>query len=61
MDDDGRVTGMVEVTRNITESKAALSALEESEARLRAIFDTARDVVFIKDRQGQYVMVNPVF
>ncbi len=34
-------------------------ALKLSEERLRAIFETARDCIFIKDRDLKYSMVNP--
>ena len=44
--------------RDITERRQAKEALEESETRYRAIFETARDAVFlIKD--GRYVDCNP--
>jgi len=33
--------------------------LQESEERFRAIFDTARDSIFIKDRNLRYTQVNP--
>ncbi len=34
-------------------------ALQESEARFRAIFETAQDAIFMKDRDLTYTMVNP--
>jgi PAS domain S-box-containing protein len=34
--------------------------LRYSEERLRAIFDTAQDCIFIKDRESRYVQVNPM-
>jgi two-component system cell cycle sensor histidine kinase/response regulator CckA len=45
---------------DITLGKLAEQALRESEARFRAIFDTARDAIFIKDRSFRYTQVNPV-
>ncbi len=33
--------------------------LLESEERLRAIFETAQDCIFIKDRERRYIQVNP--
>jgi PAS domain S-box-containing protein len=37
----------------------ATEALRESEERYRAIFETARDSIFIKDRTLRYTQVNP--
>jgi len=47
------------MTRDITERKRAEEALRHSEENLRAIFDVAQDVVFIKDGSLSYVHVNP--
>ena len=34
--------------------------LKMSERRFRAVFETAQDCIFIKDREGRYVQANPV-
>ncbi len=34
-------------------------ALSESEERLRAIIETATDIIYIKDRLLRYTFVNP--
>ncbi len=41
--------------------KAAQEELRQSEARLRAIFDSARDVIIIKDKHLRIQEVNPAF
>ncbi|MCK4386213.1 MAG: PAS domain S-box protein [candidate division Zixibacteria bacterium] len=50
--------GAVLLLRDITERKRAEEALQESEERLRAIFDGAIDTIFTKDLQGYYTQVN---
>src|SRR5208337_4062871 len=44
---------------DISSRKKAEQALRESEARFRAIFETAEDHIFIKDANLKYVQVNP--
>ncbi len=44
---------------DISSRKKAEQALRESEARFRAIFETAEDHIFIKDTNLKYVQVNP--
>ncbi len=43
----------------IAERARAQMALKQSEERFRAIFETARDCIFIKDRSLRYTLVNP--
>ena len=43
---------------DVTEQKNAEWSLRESEQRLRAIFDSAQDAIFIKDVEGRYSQVN---
>ncbi len=45
--------------RSRKERKRMVATLQESEARFRAIFETAQDSIFIKDRALRYVHVNP--
>ncbi|HEV8540134.1 MAG TPA: PAS domain S-box protein [Nitrospiraceae bacterium] len=46
---------------DITERKRAEAALRNSESRLRAILDNSPNLIFVKDLQGRYVMVNREF
>ena len=57
--DQGTVVQVAVLGLDITNRKNAEQALQESEARFRAIFDTAQDSIFIKDRSFRYTQVNP--
>lgn len=59
MDERGNLLGAVEFARDITERRRVEEALRESEGRLRAVFETAQDSIFIKDRALRYTQVNP--
>ncbi len=49
----------VGVVQDITERKRAEDALATSEADLRALFASMRDVVLVLDAQGQYLQIAP--
>ena len=53
-DEDGRLLGFAKVTRDITERRAALEALRESEERFRILVDGVTDyAIFMLDPQGR--------
>jgi len=54
---DGR-SSIISIMRDITERKRMEQALRESEARLRALFDSAPVGIAIADTDGRYLMVN---
>ncbi len=56
---DNEPVGAIIIGRDITEYKKAESSLHESEERLRTIFETAIDSIFIKDKKLCYTHVNP--
>lgn len=49
---------IVGVSRNIDERKKLVNALKESEAKLRAMFDSANIGISITDVKGNYIMFN---
>ena len=49
------------VARDITERRQVESALRESQERLQAILDNASNVIYLKDIQGRYLLINHQF
>ncbi len=59
-DNKGDIVGSVVVARDITESKKAEKAHEESEERLRTVLDNSLDGINMLDlRNGRYIIMNP--
>ncbi|HOP07491.1 MAG TPA: PAS domain-containing protein [candidate division Zixibacteria bacterium] len=57
-DSRGRVSSIATISRDISERKRMEEKVKESEARLRALVDSAQDVIFMKDCHSRYVLVN---
>lgn len=59
-DSSGSIIGIIGSNRNITEHKKAQLALLESEARYKAIFDSAREGILVADAETkQFRYANP--
>ena len=58
-DETGMVSGLVFTLAEVTERIRAEEALRESEELLSAIFDAAKDSIFIKDSELKYKKINP--
>lgn len=56
--DDGSVTGALGLFQDITERKRYELALESTREELRKIIDLVPDLVFVKDREGEYLLAN---
>jgi PAS domain S-box-containing protein len=57
-DQEGHITGFLGVGSNISERKRDEAARREAEARLQGILDNTTAVVFMKDLDGRYLLVN---
>jgi len=60
-DKNGKLTGVLVVLQDITESKLAEEALRQKEAELRAILDNAPVAIFLKDLSRRYRLVNRTY
>jgi PAS domain S-box-containing protein len=58
-DKEGNITGICGIARDVTEKMEAAAALTRSESQLRTLIETAQDIIFIKDLDRRYTMVNP--
>jgi PAS domain S-box-containing protein len=58
-DAEGRILYFEGTVEDITERKQAEQAVEESERRFRAIFETAHEIIFLKDKDLRYALANP--
>jgi len=55
---DGTVLGVNVVVQDITERKRSEDALQRSHAFIRQIIDTDPNLIFVKDSQGRFTLVN---
>ncbi|MFB2896840.1 PAS domain S-box protein [Aerosakkonemataceae cyanobacterium BLCC-F50] len=56
----GQTLGMSGVVMDITERRQAETALRDSEYKLRTIVENCNDAIFLKDKEGHYLFINPV-
>ena len=57
-DDNGVLTGIVEIVTDITERRRAEEAMRLSEQRYRELFEHANDIIFILDFGGKILSCN---
>jgi PAS domain S-box-containing protein len=58
LDDTGRPAFLLGISDDITEMKQAEATLQETEIRLRTVFDAAAELIFLIDADGIIQMVN---
>ena len=58
LDERGEITGIVGVSRDITQRRVSQQALAESEARFRTLFESSPDAVFVESEAGVVLDVN---
>ncbi|MBN2244005.1 MAG: PAS domain S-box protein [Acidobacteria bacterium] len=58
-DRDGRVVGMIEITRDITQRIRLEEDLQVMEVQLQKLMEMAPQATWVKDRNGRYNDVNP--
>ncbi len=57
---NGEIVGIQGILIDITERKKAEEALRENEERFRAVIETAKDAIFIKDQNFKFTHLNAV-
>ncbi|MEP7285658.1 MAG: PAS domain S-box protein [Chloroflexota bacterium] len=57
-DSHGKVTGLVGISRDITEEKRSEDALQKERSLLRTVIDTVPDWIYVKDTQSRFLINN---
>ncbi len=57
-DDRDEITGLISISRNITERRRIQAELQREHAFLRTLIDTLPDFVYVKDLDGRYLLTN---
>jgi PAS domain S-box-containing protein len=58
-DEEGNVTALLGITRDVTKRKQADADLRASEKNFRTLFEQATEGIFVTDPQGRFLDVNP--
>ena len=58
---DGKVIGVASLVQDVTDRVAAEKNLRVSEERLQAVLDNSTAVIYVKDLEGKYLLINKRF
>ncbi len=58
--EDGSIVGGIGIVEDISERKRAEDALAERERTYREVVEKARDIIYVTDAQGRFVLINPM-
>jgi len=58
---NGTIIAVLGISHDITDRKQAEEALRESEERMKAIFESVQDFIFVKDVNRRYLSINNFF
>jgi PAS domain S-box-containing protein len=58
---NGKPMGLAAIVRNITERKLAESEVREAQDFLRNVIDTVPNLIFVKNSEGRFTLVNRAF
>jgi PAS domain S-box-containing protein len=57
---DGSVEYLSAIARDVSERKTHLAQLEAERARFKAVIDHAPEAIIVADKQGRFILANPV-
>jgi len=56
--ENGEISGVLSIGNDITDREKIESKLKQNEKMLRQIINTSPNCIFVKDRNGMYIVVN---
>ncbi len=60
-DDAGNIISFIGMRNNVTEAKQLLDELEDNKQFMSALIDNSPTVIYVKDVQGRYILVNKLW
>lgn len=60
-DENNKISGVILVFRNVTEEYVLQEAIRENEERLQALLNNSSSIIYVKDLDGKFTLVNRKF